>query len=54
MSFILNFISMKVFCFPNAKVRIMNQVGPYSIIVPTIFIIVKAYRSRNNLQESLN
>ena len=50
MSFTLNFISEEAFCFPNEEVRIMNQVCPFGIIFPSVFIIVKIYGNRNNLQ----
>ena len=50
MSLTLKFISEEAFCLPNEEVRIMNQVCPFGRIFPAVFIIVKVYGNRNNLQ----
>ena len=52
MSLTLKLISEEAFCLPNEEVRIMNQVCPFGIIFPAVFIIVKIYGSRNNLQNN--
>ena len=52
MSLTLKLISEETFCLPNEEVSIMNQVCPFGIIFPAVFIIVKIYGNRNNLQNN--
>ena len=49
---LIKLISEEAFCLPNEEVRIRNQVCPFGIIFPAMFIIVKIYGNRNNLQNT--
>ena len=52
MSLTLKFISEEAFCLLNEEVRIMNQFCPFEISFPAMFVIVKIYGNRNNLQNN--